>query len=111
MKNPIIEGLKILSLPFVPFIMLWIKFYTVIAYALTTVAHILTFGKYPVSRNPLLVLFAIPLIQIILFPSLFIMLIKGFPKEEALAKTFEEKVFNKYEEAEDYSNYSTLVLE
>ena len=111
MKNPIIEGLKILSLPFVPFIMFWIKFYTIIAYALTSLAHMLTFGRYPVTRNPILVLLSIPLIQVILFPSLIIMMIKGFPKEEALAKTFEEKVFDKYEEAEDYSNYSTLILE
>lgn len=110
-KNLIIEALKVISLPFVPFIMLWVKLYSMVAYMITGVAHILTFGHYPVSRNPLLVLFAIPLIQIILFPSMVIMLFKGIPSTEAIGKAVNENVFSKYERNDSLYNYDALVLE
>lgn len=108
-KNPIIEIIKIISIPIIPFIMLWIKLYSIIAYTITGIAHILTFGKFPVTRNPLLVFISIPLIQIILLPSLLLILIKGGTTTQPIENQF-EKTFNKYEEKEKTKLYQNSII-
>lgn len=107
-ENPIITVLKIISVPFVPFIMLWVKLYSMLAYLITTVAHFLTLGKYPVTRNPALVLLALPVIQIMLIPGTILLLFYGVPEEKAVSRQV-EKTFDKYNQHQtEQTNYIVL---
>jgi len=108
-ENPLITLLKIISVPIVPFVMLWVKLYSFIAYLLTTLAHMLTLGKFPVTRNPLLVLLSLPVIQIMIIPGTILLLIYGVPKEEAVPRQV-EKTFSKYEQQQSQSEQFNYII-